>query len=83
MALLRTMASRAVARMAPRVAAPALSRRSFMSSVEDYGSHVFKGAVADHYLAKQGLPAGLLDDPTWTSTSADKVSAQGARVGRR
>jgi len=42
---------------------------------EDYGSHLFKGAVADSYLSKQGLPAGLLDDPSWTKTSADKVAA--------
>ena len=26
-------------------------------------------------LAKQGLPAGLLDDPSWTKTSSDKVAA--------
>jgi len=74
MALLRTMAARTVARMSPRLL-PAISQRTFMSSLEDYGTHVFKGSVADAYLAKQGLPAGLLDDPSWTSTSADKVAA--------
>ena len=52
--------------------APALvqARRGFMASIDDYGSHLFKGAVADTYLAKQGLPAGLLDDPSWTSSDA-------------
>lgn len=72
MALLRTMTSKLVSRLAPRIAVPAL-QRTFMSSIEDYGTHVFKGAVADQYLAKQGLPAGILEDPSWTQTSADKV----------
>jgi len=74
MALLRKMASRSTSVIAPRLAVPAF-KRTFMSSLDDYGTHCFKGAVADHYLAKQGLPAGLLDDPTWTSSSADKVAA--------
>lgn len=54
--------------------APTLSR-GFMSSMSDFGTHCFKGALADEYLAKQGLPAGLLDDPSWTTSSADKVAA--------
>ena len=49
--------------------------RTFISSSEDYGTHVFKGAVADQYLTKQGLPAGLLDDPKWTQTESNKVAA--------
>merc|ERR1719472_478954 len=69
----RTTGSRVAKAGALRLAAP-LSR-GFMSSIDDYGSHVFKGAVADSYLAKQGLPAGLLNDPSWTTTSADKVAA--------
>jgi glutamine synthetase len=60
---------------AARLAGTAVTRRHFITSSEDYGSHVFKGAVADAYLAKQGLPAGLLNDPSWTTTSADKVAA--------
>ena len=75
-----------IARAVTRGAAPALARRAapmlaprartFMSSIEDYGEHCFKGAVADKYLAKQGLPAGLLDDPSWTTsaTTADSVA---------
>jgi glutamine synthetase len=59
--------------------APALASgrsRSFMSSIDDYGTHLFTGAIADKYLATQGLPAGLLDDPTWTTSgSADGVAA--------
>jgi len=54
-----------------RVAQAAVPRaRLFMSSVDDYGLNVFKGAIADKYLAKQGLPAGLLDDPSWTESEA-------------
>ena len=49
---------------------------SFMSAMEDYGSHRFSGAVADEYLGRQGLPAGLLDQPSsWVSSEADKVAA--------
>jgi len=59
-----------------RSTAPALTqRRNFIAGSEEYGKHCFKGAVADAYLAKHGLPAGLLDDPSWTTTSADKVAA--------
>jgi len=44
--------------------------------MDDYGTNVFKGAIADTYLAKQGLPAGLLDDPKWTASpaTADSVA---------
>ena len=60
---------------AARAAAPALMRRNFMASMDDYGTHLFKGSMADSYLAKQGLPAGLLDDPTWTTgPAADGVA---------
>jgi len=58
-----------------RIAAQAVTRRNFISSAEDYGSHLFSGATADEYLSKQGLPAGLLNDPSWTTTSADKVAS--------
>jgi len=74
MSLIRAVRAVRAAKVA-RTAVPALQRRGFISSSEDYGSHVFKGAVADEYLSKQGLPAGLLDDPSWTKTSADKVAA--------
>lgn len=69
----RSLAARAPSGRAALI--PLTQRRGFMSSIEDYGTHVFKGAVADEYLAKQGLPAGLLNDPSWTTTSADKVAA--------
>jgi glutamine synthetase len=59
-------------------AVPAIvaARRTFMSSMDDYGQNLFKGAVADSYLAKQGLPAGLLNDPSWTTSpaTADSVA---------
>ena len=61
-------------RLAPQLAVPA--SRTFMSSCNEYGAHLFKGAVADKYLAKQGLPAGLLNDPEWTRTSSDGVNAR-------
>ena len=69
----RAARSSAVARAAS--APMAQKARTFISSSEDYGTHVFKGAVADEYLTKQGLPAGLLDDPKWTQTESDKVAA--------
>ena len=68
----------AVLGSALRRAAPALTaRRGFMASVDEYGSHCFKGEVADKYLAKQGLPAGLLNDSKWTESAktADGVAA--------
>ena len=74
----RNTAGRSAASVARKVAVPALvQRRGFMSSLDDYGSNLFKGKVADTYLAKQGLPAGLMDDPKWTSkpATADKVAA--------
>jgi len=75
MALLRAARAASSLSSSLRLAAPVVQMRSFIASAEDYGSHLFKGAVADQYLAKQGLPAGLLDDPSWTKTSADKVAA--------
>ena len=56
-ALRRASAPRTTTSLA-KVAAAAVSRRGFISSAEDYGSHLFSGAVADEYLSKQGLPAG-------------------------
>jgi glutamine synthetase len=49
---------------------------NFVESMDNYGANVFKGAVADKYLAKQGLPKGFLDDPSWTrsTASADAVA---------
>jgi len=66
---LPSLARRATPVLAPRA-------RTFMSSIDDYGQHLFKGEVADKYLAKQGLPAGLLDDPSWTTSpaTADSVA---------
>jgi len=48
--------------------------RTFMSSIDSYGTHVFTGDLADTYLAKQGLKAGTLKDPSWTRTSSDAVA---------
>jgi len=75
------MAFSALRRFAPAArgaAAPsvqATSARAFMSELDTYGKNLFKGEVADTYLAKQGLPKGTLEDPTWTSKHADQVAA--------
>ena len=53
------------------------STRSISSLLEGYGDNVFKGAVADSYLSKQGLPAGILNSSEWMTNSeqCDKVAA--------
>lgn len=44
------------------------------ASLEGYGAHVFKGAIAKPYLEKQSLPADTLDSAAWTTNgNADKV----------
>lgn len=55
-----------------------LSTRRWISGLlEGYGDHVFKGAVADAYLTKQGLPAGILSTSAWMTDpeTADRVAA--------
>lgn len=43
-------------------------------SLEGYGKHLFKGAVAAPYLEKQGLPSNTLEGISWTTDgNADKV----------
>jgi len=53
-------------------------RRAFGSHdlLKGYGNHLFKGAVADKYLKKHGLPAGTIDAATWIHdvATADKVA---------
>ena len=45
-------------------------------SIESYGKHLFKGAVAAPYLEKAGLPKNTLDGTAWTTDgNADKVAA--------
>ena len=56
-----------------RYAARALSQKA---SLEGYGRHLFKGAVAAPYLESQGLPKNTLDGVKWTTDgNADKVAA--------
>ncbi len=53
------------------------TRRTFLDMTKsecDFGSHCFKGAVAEKYLSKQGLSAAVLEDPSWTTTHADEVA---------
>ena len=65
-----------------------LARRSAVSSAiggirgmastelfDDYGKHVFSGAVADEYLKKHGASSDVLKDPSWTETHADVVAS--------
>jgi len=46
------------------------------ASLEGYGRHLFKGAVAAPYLEAQGLPKNSLEDSSWTmdGAKADKVA---------
>lgn len=53
----------------------ASTKRSFAVSLEGYGDHLFKGAVAAPYLAKQNLPANALESNWATNGNADKVAA--------
>jgi len=45
--------------------------------ISGYGKHLFKGKVAEPYLAKHGLPANFLDDYSWVNSNekADKMAA--------
>eukprot|EP00629_Pelagomonadales_sp_RCC1024_P008252 CAMPEP_0119276054 /NCGR_PEP_ID=MMETSP1329-20130426/14769_1 /TAXON_ID=114041 /ORGANISM="Genus nov. species nov., Strain RCC1024" /LENGTH=701 /DNA_ID=CAMNT_0007276475 /DNA_START=32 /DNA_END=2137 /DNA_ORIENTATION=+ len=60
-----------------RLTTPKASTRSVSGLLEGYGDHVFKGAVAEPYLAKQGLSAATLKSADWTkdAATADKVAA--------
>jgi len=49
--------------------------RGFAVSIDGYGQHVFRGAIAAPYLEKAGLPKDTLDSTTWTvNGNADKVA---------
>jgi glutamine synthetase len=55
------------------------SLRAFSSKnlLEGYGENLFKGAVADKYLSKVGLPPGTIEKGEWIKcpATADKVAA--------
>ena len=52
------------------------SVRSMAVSLDDYGVHLFKGAVAAPYLEKVGLSKDTLETPAWTTNgNADKVAS--------
>ena len=45
-----------------------------MATLEGLGNHVFKGAIAAPYLARQGLPPNTLESSDWAKDArADKV----------
>jgi len=79
-ALRRVSAPRTTTSLA-KVAAAATSRRGFISSTDDYGSHLFSGAVADEYLSKQGLPAGAAACRNSLDCCLDPQCNGGASVG--
>jgi hypothetical protein len=45
-----------------------------LDAYDNFGKHVFAGAVAKEYLEKHGLSADVIKDPTWTKTNADTVA---------
>jgi hypothetical protein len=56
------------------VVSKTVAARAFSGSLEGYGKHLFKGAVAAPYLEAAGLPADTLACPAWcTNGNADKV----------
>ena len=62
-------------KLTSKLAASVLSR-GMAVSLEGYGQHVFKGAVAAPYLEKVGLPKNTLETTKWTTDgSVDKVAA--------
>lgn len=59
-----------------QVATKSFRAFSGAASLEGYGRHLFKGAVAAPYLEAQGLPKNTLEDSAWTmdGAKADKVA---------
>lgn len=51
--------------------------RAFSASLDGYGQHLFKGAVAGPYLEKHGLAKDVLETPDWAKDmgKADKVAS--------
>ncbi|KAL1495368.1 hypothetical protein AB1Y20_016737 [Prymnesium parvum] len=47
---------------------------NFIESMEDYGTFKFKASIAAPFLIAQGLPANVLDDPSWTHKHAEQVA---------
>lgn len=45
-----------------------------LEAYEEYGKHVFAGAVAKEYLEKHGASADLLKNPSWVKTDKDVVA---------
>jgi hypothetical protein len=49
-------------------------KRLLSVSLDGFGNHVFKGAVAEPYLKRHGLKGDALNNGKWTADgSADKV----------
>ena len=73
--LMRSALARSFRASAPAVSSIGATRAASLDGYGDYGKHLFKGSVADDYLKRHGASATLLDDPSWTETSADIVAA--------
>ena len=71
----------------PPPSAPMQYEISFKDNLTTYGKYKFKGTIANKYLQKQGLPAGLLDGVAWQgpeewSLSWTKDEAQADKVAK-
>jgi glutamine synthetase len=51
-----------------------LAANAVAATIDHYGKHQFKGAVADKYLSKYGESGALLQDYSWTQSKADTVA---------
>jgi hypothetical protein len=53
-----------------------------MASLEGLGTHVFRGAIAEPYLSRQGLPSDTLESGDWAKDErADKVTEKTFLMG--
>ena len=63
--------------------AKTMAVRNMSATLDGYGDHLFKGAVAAPYLTKHGLAANALDTHAWTTDgSKDKVFGDIPSFGR-
>lgn len=59
-----------------KIAKRSVPSRTFSVSLEGYGDHVFRGAVAEPYLKKAGTSLSVLESGSWTTDgSADKIAS--------
>ena len=78
----RLTASRPVGSALSRVASAAVSRRHFISSADDFGTHQFSGAVADEELFAALVRVALAGGEEPDLRLADQLVAQVVHTGR-